>query len=309
MKIIYHDDMDGICSASLAMHSDEVKTLGKPDLIPIDRDVPFPWNALISGEKVYLLDYSLQPWSEMEKLAKMVDLVWIDHHRSAMIEYGEQIEKIRAEVVLDLKGLNNNTRRKAACELCWYHFYGNKGYGDIPDAVHYIGRYDVWDHNCPEICKFQLGILAEKDLRDPSHTGWRVLFDPGFASRKVDELITGGQFIQSYLKQEQDSWAKKACFEFEWWIPAYGTYTCIGLCGGHNGSWDFGQEYNPARHHMMVSFTRLSGAWKVSLRSTRKDVDVSKIASKFGGGGHKGAAGFRCDALPFSLTPTGDQSE
>lgn len=34
--------------------------------------------------------------------------------------------------------------------------------------------------------------------------------------------------------------------------------------------------------------------WRVSLRSRRPDLDVSKIASLFGGGGHKVAAGFRC---------------
>lgn len=303
MKIIYHDDMDGICSAALVARSDEVKTLGKPDLISIDRDIPFPWDKLIPGERVYLLDYSLQPWSEMEKLAKMVDLVWIDHHKSAMIEYGEQVEKLKATVVLDLEGLNSHNKRKAACELCWYHFYGNKGHGDIPDAVHYIGRYDVWDHNCPEICKFQLGILAEKDLRDPGHLGWRYLIR-GEGSKIVDDFVSGGDAIQRYLKQEQDAWAKKACFEFKWWMPCKSgktTYKCIGLCGGHNGSWDFGQEYDPVRHHMMVSFTWLAGAWKVSLRSTRKNVDVSEIAARFGGGGHKGAAGFTCKSLPFSL--------
>ena len=31
-------------------------------------------------------------------------------------------------------------------------------------------------------------------------------------------------------------------------------------------------------------------------------VDVSEIAKKYGGGGHKGASGFHCKQLPFSKT-------
>ena len=32
---------------------------------------------------------------------------------------------------------------------------------------------------------------------------------------------------------------------------------------------------------------------------TEKDIDVSKIAVKHGGGGHKKAAGFICENLPY----------
>jgi hypothetical protein len=39
--------------------------------------------------------------------------------------------------------------------------------------------------------------------------------------------------------------------------------------------------------------------FSVSLYTDNPDIDVSKIALKYGGGGHKGAAGFQCAALPF----------
>jgi phosphoesterase RecJ-like protein len=42
------------------------------------------------------------------------------------------------------------------------------------------------------------------------------------------------------------------------------------------------------------------GTVKGSLRTLRDDVDVSAMAAKFSGGGHKRAAGF---ALPGKLTP------
>jgi len=43
------------------------------------------------------------------------------------------------------------------------------------------------------------------------------------------------------------------------------------------------------------------GGYSFSLRSRGDGPDVSEIAAKFGGGGHRGAAGFRLDALPEGL--------
>ncbi len=43
------------------------------------------------------------------------------------------------------------------------------------------------------------------------------------------------------------------------------------------------------------------GRWKVSLRSSDGDVDVSVIARAAGGGGHKAAAGFSTEMLPAEL--------
>jgi len=43
--------------------------------------------------------------------------------------------------------------------------------------------------------------------------------------------------------------------------------------------------------------TRL--VWKVSLYSTKPEIDCGAVAKTFGGGGHKGAAGFVCDKLPW----------
>ena len=41
--------------------------------------------------------------------------------------------------------------------------------------------------------------------------------------------------------------------------------------------------------------------WTVSLYHSqhRTDIDLSEIAKKYGGGGHRGACGFQCSKLPF----------
>lgn len=43
--------------------------------------------------------------------------------------------------------------------------------------------------------------------------------------------------------------------------------------------------------------------WNVSLYHAKHNtgIDLSKIAVKFGGGGHRGACGFQMDKLPFAF--------
>lgn len=53
-------------------------------------------------------------------------------------------------------------------------------------------------------------------------------------------------------------------------------------------------------YDLMIAFCRRPDKqWTVSLYSTKTDIDCGAIAKSFGGGGHKGAAGFQCKDLPF----------
>jgi len=49
----------------------------------------------------------------------------------------------------------------------------------------------------------------------------------------------------------------------------------------------------------MLSFVRRPGKWTCSLYADKPEVDASAICKARGGGGHKGAAGFQCETLPF----------
>jgi nanoRNase/pAp phosphatase (c-di-AMP/oligoRNAs hydrolase) len=52
----------------------------------------------------------------------------------------------------------------------------------------------------------------------------------------------------------------------------------------------------------MVTFVRrVDKLWNVSLYSTKPEIDCGEIAKSFGGGGHKGAAGFQGKELPFKI--------
>ena len=62
----------------------------------------------------------------------------------------------------------------------------------------------------------------------------------------------------------------------------------------------FESVYDPEKHDIMVAYCQMKdGRWKVSLYSTKPEIDCGAIAKAFDGGGHKGAAGFVCDKLPW----------
>jgi nanoRNase/pAp phosphatase (c-di-AMP/oligoRNAs hydrolase) len=64
----------------------------------------------------------------------------------------------------------------------------------------------------------------------------------------------------------------------------------------------FDSKWNEDKYDIMVTFCRLpSQTWTVSMYTTKKNINVGKLAKKFGGGGHTKAAGFQCKDLPFEL--------
>ena len=77
-------------------------------------------------------------------------------------------------------------------------------------------------------------------------------------------------------------------------------YRLVCLNTASRGSWQFNSVYDPEKHDVMVAYCRLkTGKWRVSLYSTKPEVDCGAICKSFGGGGHAGAAGFLCDELPW----------
>jgi nanoRNase/pAp phosphatase (c-di-AMP/oligoRNAs hydrolase) len=64
------------------------------------------------------------------------------------------------------------------------------------------------------------------------------------------------------------------------------------------GSQGFVERFD--EYPICIAYIHDGEKFTVSLYS--KDVHVDKIAQRYGGGGHKGAAGFKCEVLPFFPT-------
>lgn len=283
----YHRaDLDGKCSGALVREN-----IPDCEMYGIDYGDEFPWEKA-RRRKVYMVDFALQPFSRMYNLNAEADLVWIDHHKTAIDAYdmacGEGkplIEGIR-EVGM------------AACELTWEYFCktaerGTPGY-NMPKAIRYLGRYDVWDHKEDhDILAFQSGMRTIPN--SPTEEVWRRLF-------AGDPILFGNIKQRGEVAMDIRDIHQRGNVDIAF-ETRIGDLLAICINKMSPGSFAFKYCYDPARHDLMVGFGRRANpnAWTVSMYSDKEWVKVNRIAKLFGGGGHDGAAGFQCEELPFEI--------
>ena len=76
-------------------------------------------------------------------------------------------------------------------------------------------------------------------------------------------------------------------------------YDCYVMNVSMMGSKGFGEMFS--LYPICIGYIFDGTQYTVSLYSEQNNIDVSKICQKYGGGGHKGAAGFNRKELPFKL--------
>ena len=292
MKCFYHSaDLDGHCSGAIVKYFN-------PDceMIGINYGQEFPWESILPDETVFMVDFTLQPFDGMERLKKISNLIWIDHHKTEIENAAQRDFHCNG---LQLIG-------KGACWLTWeYCMECEYTDQDIPLAVQLLAEYDVWNHSRPETLPFQYGFRMFPDTLPDNQELWGKFFS---ILVMLTDTVERGELILEYEKQQNEKFCK--AYAFETLMPAYPdnghvpptAFNAICVNRGFTNSKLFDSNYDPQKYHLMITFQRLklpAQKWTVSLYSTRDDVDCGNIARSFGGGGHKGAAGFQCEELPF----------
>lgn len=95
---------------------------------------------------IYMTDVTL-PDDFMRQYAPLI--THIDHHVSAISKPKDWQKNLKNNYSsVTVKGYPGSNNKQAdqisACELTWLSLFPND---DMPDAIRYIGRYDVWDHD------------------------------------------------------------------------------------------------------------------------------------------------------------------
>ena len=313
--VIYHSaDFDGIFCREIAR-----KFLPDAELIGWDfKDpkIPFP-----SEGAVYVLDLSPDCFESIP--AHQERLIWIDHHKSSIEKWPSVLPGFRIDGV-------------AACRLAWQWFTLKQGNGTStsdfghpdkqdfvdrfisePLAVRLAGEYDIWDKRDERTDVFQFGLRSrELDTRD-----WQMMFD--MRKPTIDEieglisvghlndlvnpdgtytppivwgLLESGRILQTY-QQRND--AGMMCRSF---IKEFEGLKFLTLTTARCNSLTFMSKDVPETgHDALMGFYFDGQKWNVSLYHAKHNtgIDLSQIAVKFGGGGHRGACGFRMAKLPF----------
>lgn len=315
ITVIHHSaDFDGLFCREIAR-----KFLGSVGIEYIGWDFSDKPLAIPSEGQIYILDLPIDRVFGFDfsndgykRFAERV--IWIDHHKSSIESHPPTIPGYRIDGV-------------AACRLAWqwfsqheklYHPTGGSFAVPLaakqqfidrlveePYAVQLAGEYDIWDKRNPDAEVFQFG-LRSKELTDED---WKWLLTVRdntklgeYALAKVNitvtELIQNGRLLKRYQQQNDASVVKYRSFmvEFEGLkFLALNTARCNSLTFA-------AKDVPETGHDALLAFYWNGTAWNVSLYHAlhRTDLDLSLIAAKHGGGGHRGACGFRSDSLPFT---------
>lgn len=281
LHVFYHSaDFDGYCSGAIVKHR-----FPEAELHPINYNQPFPWETIEPEDTIYVVDFGLQPFEQMIRLNQSCKLIWIDHHISAIEAWGASGETI----------LGKREIGKGACELAWEYLYPNV---EMPRFIYLLGRYDVWDHSDQvqwdnEILPFQYGLRLENTDPLKNWEFWNNLF---IADRTFYENTIGrGKMILSYVAQTSARYMHSHAYE----IQFEGLRT-LAVNVGNVSSKFFESMYDPAKHDLVIAYSYIRGQfWGITLYSDKPEVNCAVLAKKYGGGGHKGAAGFSCKDFPF----------
>jgi oligoribonuclease NrnB/cAMP/cGMP phosphodiesterase (DHH superfamily) len=277
MKIVYHNDMDGRCSAAIVYRYHEIHgndcPAGLPmKLIYMNTYKEFDICSVEKDEKVYILDCSLRSLEEYEKLLTITkNVIWIDHHKTSIDQYDK----------FDLLGYRVDGT--AACILTWKYLFGD----NIPDAVKYLGDYDVFKFDFGERSKYFHTVTDLYDTR-PNSKIWLSWLDVNYDC--INELYDG-KICFKYKTNRERIVSRAIYFE-----ATFEGYNCICCNQPLSSSLLFDSVYDEKKHDLMINFFITSSGYKVSIYNN-KGIDSSLISKKYGGGGHPGASGFSCKQL------------
>jgi hypothetical protein len=305
---IYHkSDFDGIFCREIAR-----KFIPDATLIGWEYGEPTP--DVSDCGQLYILDLSVPD------LMGDPRLIWIDHHKSAIETHRPTIPGYRIDGV-------------AACRLAYQWFatlkmtpnpeeIGLPSKEDFverrvvePYAVRLAGEYDIWDRRDPDAELFQHG-LRSRDLSND----WRLLLMID-SKASIDEiaalidvghtnllrpdgtnpnpavlgLLEAGKGIQYARTHDNESIIKELGFTLKW-----EGLTFLACNAARYNSLLFTSGLKP-EHDACFGFKWTGTKWSVSLYHApgKEHHDLSVIAVKYGGGGHRGACGFTTYKLPF----------
>lgn len=327
IAIIYHDaDFDGklsneVCRFHLAkLHPDAIidsygwdygRPVPEPDGLHFGTFavVPRRWEHY---DAIYIVDLSVDELMADPTLRSKI--VWIDHHKSAIEKWDRRSE------VTPGPGMFTGMRIDgvAACRLCWQWLAFDQGpHGDPrthpsdvyvpskqdfidrrvtePELIRLAGEYDIWDHRDPnaKILQFGLRACSEREFRELVQ--WQFDGRPE-GEGLLQNVLGGGKLIKSYMDKQNAEYATQMSGDAHWEDLCF-----LAINSSHRNSDAFlgaikhhhdallNWRYDPKSRLATISLYHAPG---------HEEIDLSKIAVKYGGGGHKGACGFRmrlCD--------------
>ena len=190
------------------------------------------------------------------------NLLVIDHHKSAMVE------------LHDISNTHFDMTKSGAI-LAWEFFHPGK---EPPKFIRYIEDRDLWKWELEYSKEFS----AAFDMVPFEFEEFEKFEDDSV----FDDACKRGSYILAYSKTV----VKKVCEK-----AVHRKFEGMDVMVVNSGHWmsEIGARLSPDCDFAMIWFyDHEDRIIKVSLRAFHDAMDVSELAKRFGGGGHKKAAGF-----------------
>lgn len=273
--VLYHANCaDGFCAAWVAH-----RFFGsQAEYVPVQYGDPPP---NVDNREVFILDFSYKRPVMNAMVGKARTIVVCDHHKTAAAELAEFYSTNSATI----KTITRNQAvvycifdmEKSGGRLAWEFFFPNE---NRPWLVDYTEDRDLWRWKLPRSREVSAYLASHKH----NFESWDVWANGGSGSWWED-IVSQGAAILRYQSQLVDSLCATAV---EVTIDGHKVFAANTSClfSEVAGKLAIDRPFGAAW------FIRSDGTKQWSLRSRDNGVDVSEVAKKYGGGGHRNAAGF-----------------
>ncbi len=249
----------------------------------------------VTGRDVYILDFSL-PKHLMEYIFTCATkTVWIDHHKTAFemwlgkyskgLRYIKNSKDERVEIVLD--------DNRCGAWLTWLHF-NPSGHKVPPTLFMLIDDRDRWQFKMKGSAEAHAALMA---LRPWTFYKWSIISIP-------DLLEVGGKIMQYQNAQIENAMqnVQHIHIPIDLTLPGMFDDLAKGLAVNVR------DNVSEIGNRLALSSGTFGCCWSVdskgvvwmNLRSTDAGTDVSDLARRYGGGGHRNAAGFKTDLMTIA---------
>lgn len=258
--IIYHGNCrDGFCSAWVCYRKFPTAKFHPANY---GEELPDP-----TGYDVFMVDFSASREVLEAYKTKANSLLVLDHHKTAK------------EALTGLNYCQFDMNRSGA-GMAWDHFFPAQ---PRPWIVNYVEDRDLWRHalpNSPTVNAFISTLKYDFETwYKASRLDLEKVTEMGFVVEdKIRQYVTEASKLARRVKIEGIEVPVINC------LPPDNSELLGFLCNGELFSVGW--------------FQRNDGKYVYSLRS-KDEFDVSAMAKKFGGGGHKNSAGFVSDKILF----------
>ena len=296
--VIYHANCDDGFGAAYAFwlyaaeHYDEVKyhPASYGDACPlVDRA------ENLQDWEVFILDFSYSPQALVDMAALYKHVVLLDHHKTAVEAWREWESHLTNNCPNTLDVIFNMT--KSGAMLAYEYFRPSQFWADRDIFFEFLQDRDLWQFKNPDTRNFTQYLRSfPQDFQVWDDIAMSVCV---MGPDKYSAIMETGEGIQrrfdQMCKEILGTCKREVRLDS---VPGL-ECNCAGIFASDIGnllaqeSGTYGLTWYLNRNDEIVCSLRSIG-----------DFDVSQIAKKFGGGGHKNAAGFRIknrNGFPASL--------